>query len=149
MKLQYALFAENADRFKDSRLCLFGADFDTFHVPEVPIALPFHLVAKVVFDETDGEKVFQAWLEVVNPLNERKPFPVPPLALKLSEPMNFQDARLRLSAVHFRLAVNFQHAGIYRFFLMVESVELACLPLNIVLTPDTESEARQSVGPAI
>jgi hypothetical protein len=140
MKLVYAIFAENADRLKDGRLCLFGADFDTFHVEETPVVIPFHLLAKIAFEAGENFEGHSVSLEITNPVGERTSLlHNGALPMIVTRPKHFPTDTPPFANIHIRLAVNFSNPGIYRFLLLVDDNELTSAPLNIVVAPSSDA----------
>ena len=68
MRLAYLFLANYADIAIDGRVNLLGADFDTFHLPVLPMIVPFfYVVGRVYFDPEEIQQDAPFHLHIIDP----------------------------------------------------------------------------------
>lgn len=130
MKLEYAFFAENADRLEDGRLCIFGADFDTYQVPETPVAIQFRLVLKLSLEAGETYDGHTFGLQITNPAGERTDIGEPS-SIEVARKLNATPEMTPVASMFVRLAIRFLNFGVYRIHVLVDGVEAKELRMNI------------------
>jgi hypothetical protein len=141
MKLAYAIFAENADRLSDGRVCIFGGDVDTFTVSQTPATIPFMLVVKLVADDDESLEGHFFGLDVENPEGKRTR-----IGGDSDMPVRFNKRVSEASGVppiahlYIKLIINFLNPGMYYFRIYTDGAEAARLPVFIGVSESEQPE---------
>lgn len=142
MELEYAFLALNADRSKDGKLFIFGADFDEMRVSSLPGEVPpFVAVVKFRVRPDEANIQHQISIGVSNPEGKRSPGELPrPLATERNPRNPENDSFSQVIAV---IQTTFDLPGEYTFHFVVDGVELGRLPLFVsVAAPNPEDQGK-------
>jgi hypothetical protein len=141
MRLTQAVFAKFADLMKDDTVAMIGGCFDTIRVPAFPCPVPLCIVARIRLDqgECGVEHIFQLG-RILGPegSEEMPPSPSIPFTLTLEPDATYAT----FTCITMAYGLVFTAPGIYRFFFMVDDVEIGGVELEVRPPLQLPSEPR-------
>jgi hypothetical protein len=142
MELDYAYFAEKADRLADRRICTWGAEFDSVQGDRFPFFFALSLVTRFVVRPEDQLEGHAFHIEVSHPTNPEKVRACDPSPIKANR--NPIEPGLPSGAsVVIGFGILFDEPGKYIVRVFLDGKEVKSLPLY-VSGPEADSPPEKS-----
>jgi hypothetical protein len=133
MELNYALLADKASRLYDGKLVIFGGDIDQVNVGMVPAIAQISLVARVTCSAGEGLDGNTFGIECTPPVGDK-------IIVAANQAMERFGEEKRSTRLIVDLVIAFSSAGTHLIHLLMNGQELTTLPLDVKLTPNTETK---------